>query len=163
MNSLKFLKCAFFCYLTSNASYTSAYSDGEGVYVTCELKTLAKYSSYRKAVIERRDTFDYYDVVYLYKDIEDSVKRGMITQDDAIRQITRSMQISDVRSSKVKKIDAYNLWCDDMHSFLLIKYFDADENITKYMRIKMRNNRIVQMLDQYEDYAREFNFTEWTN
>ena len=152
----------FFCFLISYVGCALAFSDGEGVYSTCELRTLAKYSSYRKAVIERRDTFDYFDVVYLYKGMEDGVRRGTITQEDAIRQITRSMQISDERSSKIKKIDAYSLWCDDKHSFLLIKYFDLDENITKYMRIEMRNNRIVQMLDKYEDYAREFDFTEWT-
>ncbi len=162
MNSLRILKGTFFCCLISYISSVSALSDGEGVYATCEFRTLAKYSSYRNAVIKRLDTFEYFDVVYLYKDIEDSVNRGTITQEDAIRQITRSMKISDERSSKIKKIDAYSLWCDDVHSFLLIKYFDIDENITKYMRIEMRNARIVQMLDQYEDYARDFDFTEWT-
>jgi hypothetical protein len=161
MSYLVILKGVIICFLISYVSCAFALSDGEGVYATCELKTLAKYSSYRKAVIEGRDTFEYFDVVYIYKGMEDSVRRGTVTQDELIRQITRSMQISDDRSLKINKIDSYNIWCDDSSSFLLIKYFD--ENITKYMRIEMQNNRIVQMLDQEADYARDFDFIEWAN
>ena len=163
MSYFGILKGTIICFLISYVSCSFALSDGEGVYATCELKTLAKYSSYRRAVIEGRDTFDYFDVVYIYKGMEDSVRRGTVTQDELIRQITRSMQISDDRSLKINKIDSYNIWCDDSSSFLLIKYFDVDENITKYMRIEMQNNRIVQMLDQDEDYAKDFDFIEWTN
>lgn len=161
MSYLVILKGVIIFFLISYVSCAFALSDGEGVYATCELKTLAKYSSYRKAVIEGRDTFEYFDVVYIYKGMEDSVRRGTVTQDELIRQITRSMQISDDRSLKINKIDSYNIWCDDSSSFLLIKYFD--ENITKYMRIEMQNNRIVQMLDQEADYARDFDFIEWAN
>jgi hypothetical protein len=163
MNFVAFFKSMFLCFIVFFTSYASAFSDGEWVYASCELRTLVKYSSYRKAVIEHRDTFDYFDVVYLYKDVEDMVKRGSMTKEDAIGQITRFMQRVDEQSSDIKSIDGYHIWCDGSISFLLISYFDFDEDIKRYMRFELRNNRIIKMELVYEDFARKFNFTKWTD
>lgn len=143
------------------ASSSSAISDGEGVYSDCENRVLAKYSGYRKATRDGRDTFDYFDVVYLYKHLEDSVSRRTVTQEEAITQITRFMQSRDFITSKIARVFRYSLRCDDANATLIIQYSRNEEGTSQYMRIEMRNNKIIDMSEEWEDYASKFDFIEW--
>lgn len=155
------LKISAFLSILLFASNSSAISDGEGLYSNCENRILAKYSGYRKATRDGRDTFDYFDVVYLYKHLEDSVSRRTVTQEEAITQIARFMQSRDFITSKIARIFRYSLRCDDTNATLIIQYSRNEEGTLDYMRIEMRNHKIIGMSEEWEDYASNFDFTEW--
>lgn len=155
------LKIAAFLSILLFASNSSAISDGEGLYSNCENRILAKYSGYRKATRDGRDTFDYFDVVYLYKHLEDSVSRRTVTQEEAITQIARFMQSRDFITSKIARVFRYSFRCDDANATLIIQYSRNEEENLDYMRIEMRNHKIIGMSEEWEDYASNFDFTEW--
>ena len=155
------LKISAFLSILLFASNSSAISDGEGLYSNCENRILAKYSGYRKATRDGRDTFDYFDVVYLYKHLEDSVSRRTVTQEEAITQIARFMQSRDFITSKIARVFRYSLRCDDANATLIIQYSRNEEENLDYMRIEIRNHKIIGMSEEWEDYASNFDFTEW--